>query len=87
MWLQGYGLTETCGASWVALPKPGNSGTVGPPLACLEFRFQAAKEMGYDPNGSPPQGEICIRGPSIFKGYYHDEEKTKEAFGMTAFHY
>ncbi|KAK9821083.1 hypothetical protein WJX74_009888 [Apatococcus lobatus] len=82
---QGYGLTETCGASWVALPKPGNSGTVGPPLACLEFRFQAAKELSYDPNGKPPQGEICIRGPSIFKGYYQDEEKTKEAFDDEGF--
>ncbi|CAF1247823.1 unnamed protein product [Rotaria sordida] len=24
------------------------------------------------------QGEVCIRGPAIFKGYYSDEAKTKE---------
>ena len=36
----------------------------------------------YDPNGSPPRGEICIRGPLLFKEYYKDSKKTEEAMGM-----
>lgn len=30
---QGYGLTETCAASFLALAKPSNTGTVGPPTS------------------------------------------------------
>ena len=32
--MQGYGLTETCAASFISLPQQDNSGTVGPPTAC-----------------------------------------------------
>ena len=38
--VQGYGLTETCGASFLALPSPGHGGTVGPPTGALELRFE-----------------------------------------------
>jgi len=37
----------------------------------------------YDPNGSPPRGEICIRGPLLFKEYYKDPKKTEEAMGKS----
>lgn len=28
--------------------------------------------------GSPPRGEVVIGGPTLFRGYYKDEAKTKE---------
>ncbi|EIE18699.1 long chain acyl-CoA synthetase 4 [Coccomyxa subellipsoidea C-169] len=75
---QGYGLTETCGSSFIALPEPMFNGTVGGPLPLLTFRLEAVPEMGYDPLADPPRGEIIIKGPVVFQGYYKDQEKTDE---------
>jgi len=76
---QGYGLTETCAASFLAIPDDARHvGTVGPPQPVLSLRLEAVPEMNYDPNANPPRGEICLKGPAVFSGYYKDEKKTTE---------
>ena len=56
--------------------------SVAPSCAGVELRIEGSEELGYDPLGTPPKGEICLRGPIIFQGYYEDKKKTEEAFGV-----
>ena len=84
--LEGYGQTESTGASFLTVMNDPQSGHVGGPLANSEFKLVDVAELGYtckdkDPatGQAKPRGEVCIRGPGIFAGYYKDEEKTKEA--------
>jgi long-chain acyl-CoA synthetase len=65
--LEGYGLTETSPVISVNSFGKVKAGSVGIPLENLKVRIES-------------DGEIVVKGPSVFGGYYKDEEKTKEAF-------
>lgn len=77
--VQGYGLTETCASSFIAVPDVASqAGTVGPPQPVLSFKLEAVPEMKYDPMANPPRGELVLRGPSVFVGYYKQPDKTAQ---------
>lgn len=85
--LQGYGLTETCGLSTAGFPDEMSMlGTVGVPSVYTELRLEEVPEMGYHPLADPPRGEICVRGKSVFSGYYKNPELTKECIRDGWFH-
>jgi long-chain acyl-CoA synthetase len=52
---------------------------VGMPVLCAELKLEDVAEMGYASAKSPPSGEVCVRGPCVFMGYYKMPDKTKEA--------
>jgi len=79
---EGYGLTETTAGATMQTDvfKPGD---VGPPLPSMEIKLVDVPEMNYSVLDKPfPRGEICIRGPCIFQGYYKDKVKTDEAIDI-----
>ena len=81
------GLTETCGLATNGFPDEMSMlGTVGPPFVYSELRLEEVPEMGYNPLGNPPRGEICMRGKSTFAGYYKNPELTSETLRDGWFH-
>jgi len=62
--LEGYGQTEETSASNVNLPNRFKFGTVGPALPGIDV-------------ATADDGEILIKGPTVFAGYYNDEEATR----------
>ncbi|CAE6055188.1 unnamed protein product [Arabidopsis arenosa] len=85
--VQGYGLTETLGGTTLGYPdEMCMLGTVGIPAVYNEIRLEEVPEMGYDPLGENPAGEICIRGKCLFSGYYKNPELTEEVMKDGWFH-
>ncbi|KAH0509918.1 Long-chain-fatty-acid--CoA ligase 6 [Microtus ochrogaster] len=55
----------------------GVPGHVGAPLPCNHIKLVDAEELNYWT--SKGEGEICVKGPNVFKGYLKDGDRTKEA--------
>ncbi|GAA4610963.1 AMP-dependent synthetase/ligase [Actinoallomurus liliacearum] len=71
--LEGYGLTETTAPAAVNLPSDNRIGTVGKPIPGSTLR------IGDD-------GEVLVKGPNVFAGYWHNEEASKAALEDGWFH-
>jgi len=75
---EGFGLTE-CGPNCFAMPldeAPRRPGSVGWPVPFLETRL-----IGDDGSacGVGEPGELLLRGPQLFGGYFNDPERTADA--------
>lgn len=76
----GYGLTETGAMGALNDPLALTFDALGDIPASVEEKLVDYPEAGYFTSNDPPQGELCIRGPSVTVGYFDNEQETKLAF-------
>jgi fatty-acyl-CoA synthase len=78
-YIDAYGLTETCGGDTFMeagreIEKIGSTGRAIAHVE-IEIRDDAGDRLAPGENG-----EICLRGPKVTKGYWKDPQKTASAF-------
>ncbi|CAI2361326.1 unnamed protein product [Moneuplotes crassus] len=79
--VEGYGQTETNAPCLIVNPDDNESGHIGGPLTCAKIKLEDIPDMEYFRTDKPyPRGEICVKGPVVFQGYYKADDKNQEAF-------
>lgn len=75
--VEGYGQTECVACATITLQGDPVPGHVGVPSPCCAVKLVDVPELNYWARDGA--GEICVRGPNVFKGYYKNPEQTAEA--------
>jgi long-chain acyl-CoA synthetase len=73
--VEGYGQTEAVACVSISLEGDSVPGHVGVPSPCNAVKLVDVAEMGYF--AKDDAGEICVRGANVSRGYYKNEEETK----------
>lgn len=74
--VEGYGQTESVAPATLTVQGEYRPEHVGPPLASNAIKLVDVPDMDYF--AAQNQGEVCIKGASVFQGYFKDPERTRQ---------
>lgn len=77
-YVEGYGLSETIAPTHTNPPDRPKRQCLGIPICDVEARVVDPTTLAELPPGE--SGEIVVRGPQVFKGYWNNSAATAEAF-------
>jgi len=76
--LEAYGITETCACVSANPSNDYRNGSVGRCLHDIDCKIVNPDTFEEVPHGK--DGLILVKGPNIMKGYYKEDEQTRQAF-------
>lgn len=74
---KGYGLAEMVAGATFACGEYNKIGSIGIPMVDTDFKL-VKPGTNEEINEDDVVGEMCLKGPSVMKGYYGNEEETNE---------
>ncbi len=77
---KGYGMTESVAATAYTFPDVNEPGSIGIPMVGNEYQICDVETGKAVPNGT--EGEICVHGPTLMKGYLNNPKETKHMLRM-----
>ncbi|MBP4047913.1 long-chain-fatty-acid--CoA ligase [Chromobacterium violaceum] len=81
--VEAYGLTETSPAACInPMDLKEYNGTIGLPVPSTEIEIRDAEGRPVAPG---EQGELCIRGPQVMRGYWNRPDETAKVLGADGF--
>jgi long-chain acyl-CoA synthetase len=72
--IEAYGVTEISGSLGSTSAWETVAGVSGGPLACLKVKLVDIPELRYLSTDEPPRGEVLVKGLSVFKAYFRNEQ-------------